>query len=125
MKIAVDLHIHSCVSPCADMDMTPNNLVTMAYLKGLDAIAVSDHNTAKNLPACKAVADARGILLVPAIEVESREEVHVLCYFTSVEAAVAMGDYVYDFLPDIENVPAMFGEQTAMNDDDEPIYTER
>lgn len=125
MKIAVDLHIHSCVSPCADMDMTPNNLVTMAYLKGLDAIAVSDHNTAKNLPACKAVADARGILLVPAIEVESREEVHVLCYFTSVEAAVAMGGYVYDFLPDIENVPAMFGEQTAMNDDDEPIYTER
>ena len=53
MKLAADLHIHSCISPCADMSMTPNNVVNMAYLKGLDVIAVADHNSARNLPACK------------------------------------------------------------------------
>ena len=86
MLLACDLHIHSCLSPCADMTMTPNNLVNMAYLKGLDMIAVADHNSAKNLPACKAAADERNMLLLPAIEAESREEVHVLCYFPTVES---------------------------------------
>lgn len=124
MKIATDLHIHSCLSPCGDMEMTPNNLVNMAFLKGLDAIALADHNTAKNLPAAKAVADARDLVLVPAIEAESREEVHVLCYFRTVEDALEMGDFLYEHLPPMPNMPSMFGEQIAMNDDDEPIYTE-
>ena len=69
--------------------MTPNNLVNMAYIKGLELIALSDHNSAKNLPAAKAVADARGLLFVPALEVESREEVHVLCYLPDVDTALA------------------------------------
>ena len=50
MNIAVDLHMHSCLSPCGDELMTPNNIVNMAKLKGLDAIAVCDHNTARHLP---------------------------------------------------------------------------
>ena len=57
MKCAVDLHMHSCLSPCGDMDMTPNNIVNMCKLKGLDMIAVTDHNTAKQLPVIKKVAD--------------------------------------------------------------------
>lgn len=124
MLLACDLHIHSCLSPCADMTMTPNNLVNMAYLKGLDMIAVADHNSAKNLPACKAAADERNMLLLPAIEAESREEVHVLCYFPTVESALAMGDYLYQHLPDIKNSPELFGEQIAMNSEDVPIYRE-
>ena len=87
MKLNVDLHMHSCLSPCADDDMTPNNLVNMAWLNGLDAIAVSDHNTARNLPAVREVARERGIALLPALEVTTREEVHVLCYFPTVEGA--------------------------------------
>ena len=51
MRYSYDLHMHSCLSPCGDMDMTPNNIVNMACLLGLDIIAVSDHNTARNLPA--------------------------------------------------------------------------
>ena len=124
MLLACDLHIHSCLSPCADMTMTPNNLVNMAYLKGLDMIAVADHNSAKNLPACKAAADERNMLLLPAIEAESREEGHVLCYFPTVESALAMGGYLYQHLPDIKNSPELFGEQIAMNSEDVPIYRE-
>ena len=61
MKLFCDLHIHSCLSPCGDALMTPNNIVGMAYIKQLDAIAVCDHNTAENLPAMQEVADMMGI----------------------------------------------------------------
>jgi hypothetical protein len=124
LKLAADLHIHSCLSPCADMDMTPNNLINMAYLKGLEVVAVCDHNSARNLPACKAAADARGLILLPGLEVETREEVHVLTLFVSLDAAMEYAGWVYAHLPDIPNTPALFGEQIAMNEDDEPIYTE-
>ncbi len=104
--------------------MTPNNLINMAYLKGLELVAVCDHNSARNLPACKAVADARGLLFLPGLEVETREEVHVLTLFASLEAAMDYGGWVYTHLPEIPNTPALFGEQIAMNEDDEPVYTE-
>lgn len=125
LKLAADLHIHSCLSPCGDSSMTPNNLVNMAYLKGLDAIAVCDHNTARNLPAVKAVADARGVLLLPGLEVETREEVHVLTFFEQVDSALEFGEWVYGHLPDVENRADFFGEQVAMDEEDEPIYAER
>lgn len=124
MKLATDLHMHSCLSPCGDALMTPNNIVGMAKLKGLDAIAVSDHNTAKNLPAVKAVADALGVLLLPAIEAETREEVHVLCYMPSVDAALKLGERLYEHLPATPNKPDFFGEQLVMNEDDEVIGCE-
>lgn len=124
MKLAVDLHIHSCLSPCSDRDMTPNNIVNMARLKGLDAIAVSDHNSARNLVAAKAAAEAAGLLLVPAIEAESAEEVHVLCYFHTVEDALKMGEVLYEHLPDIENTPKFFGEQLMVDDRDNTVGTE-
>lgn len=72
MKIAVDLHIHSALSPCADDDMTPNNIVNMAVLKGLDAIAVTDHNSCDNVEAVVKAAGKR-ILVLPGMEVQSRE----------------------------------------------------
>lgn len=124
MKLAADLHIHSCLSPCADMLMTPNNIVNMARIKGLDVIGVTDHNSAKNLPAVQAVADRQGVLLVPGVEAETREEVHVLCYMPSVAAALALGETIRAHLPDNPNVPSFFGEQTVLDENDEMISSE-
>lgn len=124
--LAADLHIHSCLSPCADMLMTPNNIVNMARLKGLEAIAVCDHNSARNLPACKKVADAAGLLLIPGIEAETREEVHVLCYLPTLEAACALGELIYAHLPARANLPDFFGEQAVMDENDDIVaYEER
>jgi len=81
MKLYYDLHIHSALSPCSDDDMTPNNIVNMAYVKKLDLISVTDHNSMKNYPAIKKIAEKRNIKLIPGIEVTSKEEVHMLCYF--------------------------------------------
>ncbi len=121
MKISYDLHLHSCVSPCGDMEMTPNNIVNMAALIGLDVIAVSDHNTAANLPAVFAVAQEVGILVIPAIEVCTAEEVHVLCLFEELSGCIAFGEYLYEHLPAIQNQPEIFGEQVILDQEDDPI----
>lgn len=117
-KLRYDLHIHSCLSPCGEEEMTPNNIIGMAQILGLDAIAVADHNTAKNLPAVAALGKANGILVIPAIEVTTAEEVHVLSLFPSVEAALEMDQILYDALPAIMNRPDIFGRQLWMDEED-------
>lgn len=124
LRLAADLHVHSCLSPCGDNGMTPNNLVNMAYIKGLDALAVCDHNSALNLRACKAVADARGLVFIPGIEVETREEVHMLCLFPKLDAAEDFGAWVYQYLPPLPNRPDLFGEQIVMDEDDRQVAVE-
>lgn len=124
MKLFCDLHIHSCLSPCGDALMTPNNIVGMAFIKQLDAIAVCDHNTARNLPAIKEVADMMNVVLLPGLELTTREEAHMLAYFESVDAALAFSDVIYAHLPPIPNNAKFFGEQQRMNAQDEVIGTE-
>ena len=119
MKLFCDLHIHSCLSPCGDMLMTPNNIVGMAFIKQLDAIAVCDHNTARNLPAVKEVADMMGVVLLPGMELTTREEAHMLAYFPDVDSALRFSAFVHEHLPPIPNRPAFFGSQVIMNGQDE------
>jgi len=118
MKAAVDLHIHTALSPCAEDDMTPNNIAGMAWLKGLDIIAVTDHNAAMNCAAVSMCAKERGILVIPGMEVETREEVHLVCLFPSVESALKMQELVHAALPDIDNREDVFGRQLIMDRDD-------
>ena len=74
-----DLHIHSCLSPCGDNDMTPNNLVQMALLSGCDVIALTDHNTCRNAPAAMEAGARNGLLVIPGMELCTAEEAHVAC----------------------------------------------
>ena len=119
-----DLHIHSCLSPCADDDMTPANICGMAHLKGLDAIAVTDHNTGRNLPYVKEAADYYGLIFLPGMEITTKEEVHLLGYFRDVDTAVQVGEIFSSHLPPLKNKPDYFGNQYVMNTDDEIIDTE-
>ena len=121
MNFFADLHIHSCLSPCGDNDMTPGNILGMAVVKGLEIVAISDHNAARNLPAAEKIAAAYGLLLVPAIEITTSEEVHMLGYFPDVQTAVDFGEMLKIHLPPKKNKPAFFGEQLVMNEDDEVI----
>ena len=120
----VDLHIHSCLSPCADDDMTPANICGMAHIKGLDAIAVTDHNTARNLPFVKEAADYYGLILLPGMEITTKEEVHLLGYFRDVDTAVKVGEIFSSHLPPMKNKPDFFGNQLVMNTDDEVVDVE-
>lgn len=121
MKFAVDLHIHSALSPCGDDDMTPNNIVNMALIKGLDLIAVTDHNSAMNLPAVLEVAKRKGLMVVPGIEVQTKEEVHIICLFKNLQSALKLDEIIFNCLPDIKNNEDVFGRQLIMDSEDQLI----
>lgn len=116
-----DLHTHSCLSPCGDNDMTPNNLVNMAALLGCEILAVTDHNTCRNAPAAVRVGEAAGVLVIPGMELCTAEEAHVVCLFEAVEAALAFDEYVAAHTMHIPNRPEIFGEQLILNERDEEI----
>ncbi len=118
MSCYYDLHIHSALSPCGDNDMTPNNIVNMSLIKGLDMIAVTDHNTCGNVRAVMAAAAGR-ITVVPGLEVETAEAVHIACYFPTVRQAEKMAAVVRDHLPPIANRPDIFGDQLYMDENDQ------
>lgn len=92
MIVHYDLHIHSVLSPCADCLMTPNNIINMADLNGLDLIAVTDHNAARQLPVLEEIIRSYDMLLIPGIEITLGDDSHVLCYFKTVKEAYAFGE---------------------------------
>ncbi len=117
MKLYYDMHIHSCLSPCGDEDMTPNNIVNMAMLTGLDVIAVTDHNSYQNVRAVMEVAKGK-ITVIPGMELTTSEEVHVLCYFKDIDALEDMGRLVEEKILKIKNDPEIFGRQLIMDSED-------
>lgn len=119
LNLSYDLHIHSCLSPCGDKDMTPGNIAGMAAVKELNVIALTDHNTCKNCPPFLQQAENYGILAIPGMELCTREEVHVLCLFEELGAAMEFDDYVYRHLIKIVNNEKIFGEQLLINEEDE------
>ena len=117
--IYYDFHIHSALSPCGDADMTPNNIVNMAMLLGLDAIAISDHNSVGNVEAAQKVGEKCGIRVLAGMEIETQEEVHILTLYPDISAAREVEREVQKNLPDIKNRPEIFGEQIFINENDE------
>lgn len=123
--LSYDFHIHSALSPCADNDMTPCNIVNMCRLMEIHAIAVSDHNSIGNTEAVTAAADRVGITVIPAMEVETAEEIHILTLFPNLTAAKQVAGVVYDALPDIDNREDIFGQQVYLDDEDRVLGYEK
>ena len=91
MKYYYDLHLHSCLSPCGDMDMTPNNITGMAKLLGLDIIALTDHNTCRNCEATIAAGKENGVVVVPGMELTTSEDIHAVCLFPDARKGAGLG----------------------------------
>ena len=106
-----DLHIHSCLSPCADDDMTPNNIAGMAALKGLQILALTDHNSCKNCPAFFAACKRQGIIPVAGMELSTAEDVHLVCLFENIEDAMRFDVEIEKHLMSVDNRPEIFGNQ--------------
>ncbi len=124
ISVTYDLHLHSCLSPCGDDDMTPGNIVGMAALKELDVIALTDHNTCKNCPAFMKLAQTYGIIAIPGMELCTTEEVHVICLFPTLEDAMNFDHYVYSQYVPFPNKEDIFGKQQICNENDEIIGNE-
>lgn len=118
-RLRYDLHIHSCLSPCADLLMTPGNIIKQAVKLGLDYIAITDHNSAGNIRVALKLAQANRIKLIPAMELETREEVHLLCYFSSLDALLEWETIVCRNLPNLKNDEELFGYQLLTDANDE------
>jgi hypothetical protein len=119
-----DLHMHSCLSPCAEDLMTPNNICNMAFIKELDLIAVTDHNSTKNLPAVAEVAASLGLKMLYGAELETSEEVHVLGLFNTLAKALKFQEWIDSVMPAIPLDEDFFGHQWIMNAQDEKIGDE-
>ena len=120
-KYYYDLHIHSCLSPCGDDDNTPNNICGMAALSGLNIIALTDHNTAKNCPAFFAAAKKYGLIPIAGMELTTSEDIHVVCLFEELEDALKFDDFLGTRRVLIKNRPEIFGEQLILDGDDNVI----
>ena len=105
-----DLHIHTCLSPCADNSMTPGCIIEQSKKADLHMIAVCDHNSMENAGVVMALGAEYGITVLPGLEVCSREEVHMLALFDELSQAEEMQAYVYAHLEQ-ENIPKIFGDQ--------------
>lgn len=119
MKYYYDLHIHSCLSPCGDMDMTPNNIVGMSKLLGLDIIALTDHNSTLNCEAVVKLGEENGLCVLSGMELTTCEEIHAVCLFDSVLKADDFCRYVEKHQIKIKNRPDIYGRQVVMNTADE------
>lgn len=118
MKVKCDFHIHSCLSPCGDLEMSPEAIAAEAKRKGLDIIALTDHNTALNTPAFRAACNSAGLFALYGIEITSSEEAHVLALFKTPELAVEMGKKIYQSLISEKNDPEKWGDQVYVDEDE-------
>jgi predicted metal-dependent phosphoesterase TrpH len=115
-----DLHIHTCLSPCTELDMSPKGILTVAKKKEIDIIGICDHNSSENSLAVMNAAEKMNINVFPGLEVTSQEEVHVLALFDEIKNALKLQDHIYENLPG-ENDEEAFGMQVIVNEKEEVL----
>jgi len=115
-----DLHVHTCLSPCTELDMSPKGILAMAKKKEINIIGICDHNSSENSLAVMNAAKKMNINVIPGLEVTSQEEVHVLALFDEIENALKLQEYVYENLPG-ENDEDAFGMQVIVNEKEEVL----
>ncbi len=124
MRFKGDFHVHTCLSPCADITMIPNEMAKRFVKAGVDWVGITDHNSCGNLRVFENVFLNYGMQVLPGIEIQSAEEVHVLGYFPSIEAAEEFSKIVRLHLPDIQNDPETLGYQLLVDETDHFIGME-
>jgi len=121
---ACDLHIHSTLSPCGSLDMSPRVIVERAREAGLDIIAVTDHNMAENTPYVKEAGERSGLVVLAGMELQTREEIHLIAVFDEYDTAYEMQLMIYDLLPPVTNDVEFWGDQVVVDGEDNIIRSE-
>ncbi|MDD4776768.1 MAG: PHP domain-containing protein [Fermentimonas sp.] len=119
-----DLHIHTCLSPCGDEDMSPRNIIRIAKERDMQIIAITDHNTTRNVRVCMELGMRKGVFVIPGCEVNTVEEVHCLCYFPDLQVLDKFQQFLDSRIADLINDPEKFGYQVAVDESDVIIYEE-
>ena len=111
-----DLHVHTVLSPCADVAMIPPLIVQSALEHKIDMIAITDHNSSANVRSVQKAAEGTNLTVLPGMEVQSREDVHLLALFENLDALETWQEQVNNALPDLPNQPGFFGEQFVVDE---------
>lgn len=119
-----DLHVHTCLSPCGDLEMSPRNIIGKAKDKGLDIIGITDHNSTRNVKTCFELGKQNNIFVVGGCEINTREEVHCLAFFPNLEILEQFQMFLDNHLPEIPNSTSVFGFQVAVDAYDNILYEE-
>jgi len=117
----VDLHTHTVLSPCGDLEMSPVNIVKKAKERRIDIIGISDHNSTLHAPLVKELGAKEGIVVLMGAEVTTKEEVHCLCFFETEENLAVFQEYLEEYLPHIPNDNDKFGYQVVVNEEEEIV----
>lgn len=114
VELCYDFHIHSCLSPCGCDEMTPQMIVDCALAKELDCIAITDHNISANCPAAIKYAEGKGLIVLPGMELQTSEDIHVVCLFEQLDNAMRFESYVRSNMPEMNNKASVFGNQICI-----------
>ena len=125
MKVYYDFHIHTGLSPCGSEDMSPNNILNMSTLKGLDVIAITDHNSIKNVEVICKLSKNYDLLVIPGMEIQTQEDIHSVVLFKNVCSLIRFYEAVEPFQLKLPNRPEKFGDQLIFNEKDEVVATEK
>lgn len=110
-----DLHIHTALSPCADLNMSPVNIVKMAKEKGLNMIGIADHNSTLNASVIRQIAEHEGIFVLTGAEVTTSEEVHCLAFFETEQQLAEFQCYLEQNIVRIANPDGQLGDQPVVD----------
>lgn len=122
--LSCDLHIHSTLSPCGSLEMSPINIIAKAKEVGLHVISITDHNMVENCLYANEIGKKLGITVLFGMELQTLEEIHLLAFFDTYNLALAFQEKIYSLLPDIQNDADYFGDQVVVNEENEIIRFE-
>ncbi|MDR0766595.1 MAG: PHP domain-containing protein [Odoribacteraceae bacterium] len=117
--------MHTVLSPCGDLDMSPRPIIAAARARGIDMIGITDHNSTRQLAVMRQAAREGGLLLLPGVEVTTREEIHCLAFFPGEARVDAFQRFLDERLPAIPNDPARFGYQVIVDADERVLDEEK
>jgi len=118
--LSCDLHIHSTLSPCGSLEMSPINIIAKAKEVGLHVISITDHNMVENCLYANEIGKKFGITVLFGMELQTLEEIHLLAFFDTYNLALAFQEKIYNLLPDIQNDADYFGDQVVVNEENDP-----
>ncbi len=119
-----DLHIHTVLSPCASLEMSPVNIVRKALEQNLDIIGITDHNSTLQCNTIIKEASKAGLIVYPGVEITTKEEIHCLAYFSSLNELSQFQEFIDQYLPNIKNDTSLFGYQVVVDENENIVYEE-
>ena len=123
-KILCDFHIHSLLSPCAEIEMTPHHIMLRASEAGIGALAITDHNASANIVAAIDAGQCYGVKVLPGMEVQCKEEAHIIVLFDNLEQMECWQQIVDKKMLPLRNDPVRFGSQFIVDADDKFVAEE-